>query len=43
MAQDLKASLVRQLDALAELPTERLLAERHRRFASFGVFSDSKT
>jgi acetyl-CoA carboxylase carboxyl transferase subunit alpha len=43
IAQDLKASLVRHLDALAELPTERLLAERHRRFASFGVFSDIKT
>ena len=43
IAQDLKASLVRHLDALAELPTERLLAERHRRFASFGVFSDTKT
>jgi acetyl-CoA carboxylase carboxyl transferase subunit alpha len=42
-AADLKASLVRHLDALAELPTERLLAERHRRFASFGVFSDTKT
>jgi acetyl-CoA carboxylase carboxyl transferase subunit alpha len=43
IAQDLKASLVRHLDALAELPTGQLLAERHRRFASFGVFSDSKT
>jgi acetyl-CoA carboxylase carboxyl transferase subunit alpha len=43
IAQDLKAALVRHLDALAELPTEQLLAERHRRFASFGVFSDSKT
>jgi acetyl-CoA carboxylase carboxyl transferase subunit alpha len=43
IAQDVKASLMRHLDALAELPTERLLAERHRRFASFGVFSDTKT
>jgi acetyl-CoA carboxylase carboxyl transferase subunit alpha len=43
IAQDLKASLVRHLDALASLPTEQLLAERHRRFASFGVFSDTKT
>jgi acetyl-CoA carboxylase carboxyl transferase subunit alpha len=43
IAQDLKASLMRHLDALAELPTERLLAERHRRFASFGVFAESKT
>lgn len=43
MAQDLKACLLRQLDALVELPPERLIAERHRRLASFGVFSDSKT
>jgi acetyl-CoA carboxylase carboxyl transferase subunit alpha len=43
IAQDLKAALVRHLDALADLPTERLLAERQRRFASFGVFSETKT
>jgi acetyl-CoA carboxylase carboxyl transferase subunit alpha len=43
IAQDLKASLVRHLDALGELPVEQLLAERQRRFAAFGVFSETKT
>jgi acetyl-CoA carboxylase carboxyl transferase subunit alpha len=43
MAQDLKASLLRHLDALAQLTPERLLVERHRRLAGFGVFFDSKT
>jgi len=42
MAQDLKESIGRHLDALAQLEPERLLAERHRRFASFGVFADTK-
>jgi acetyl-CoA carboxylase carboxyl transferase subunit alpha len=42
MAQDLKESIGRHLDTLALLEPERLLAERHRRFAGFGVFSDSK-
>jgi hypothetical protein len=35
--------LLRHLDALAQLTPERLLVERHRRLAGFGVFFDSKT
>ena len=42
MAADLKASLLRHLDTLGQLSPEDLLAERHRRWAGFGVFTDGK-
>jgi len=39
----LKACVLEQLDELGSLSTEALLAQRERRLAGFGVFTDSKT
>ena len=39
----LKACVLKQLDELGSLSTEALLAQRERRLAGFGVFTDSKT
>jgi acetyl-CoA carboxylase carboxyl transferase subunit alpha len=42
MAEDIKRSILRHLDALEALGTEKLLAEREARIVSFGVFSEGK-
>lgn len=42
IAAVLKVSLLRHLDALAKLSPEALVAERERRIAGFGVFTDGK-
>jgi len=39
----LKACVLKQLDELGGLSAEALLAQRERRLAGFGVFTDSKT
>jgi len=39
----LKACVLKQLDELGSLSTDALLAQRERRLAGFGVFTDSKT
>jgi len=42
MAQTLKQAVLRHLDALSKLPTDKLLEDRQRRLASFGEFSEGK-
>jgi len=42
MAISLKSELLKQLDILGQLSAETLLAERQRRLASFGEFSEGK-
>jgi hypothetical protein len=42
MAEDLKLSVLRHLDELERLTPQELVAERGRRLAGFGVFSESK-
>ena len=41
MADDVKAALKRNLEALQSLPTEQLLQMRHAKLRSFGVFSET--
>ena len=43
MAATLKAGILKRLDELSALPTDKLLAQRQQRLASFGVFSESGT
>jgi acetyl-CoA carboxylase carboxyl transferase subunit alpha len=42
MAQSLRAALLRHLGALGSLTTAQLVAERGKRLAAFGVFTESK-
>ncbi len=41
MGEALKAAILRHLDAVRDLPTDRLLEERSRRTDGFGVFRES--
>jgi len=43
MAAEVKAALLRNLDALAQLSPEELVAQRQRRLAAFGVFTEGKS
>jgi acetyl-CoA carboxylase carboxyl transferase subunit alpha len=42
MAQSLRAALLRHLNSLGELSTSQLVADRGKRMAAFGVYSESK-
>ena len=42
MAQSVRAALLRHLNSLGELSTSQLVADRGRRLAAFGVYSESK-
>jgi acetyl-CoA carboxylase alpha subunit len=42
MAADLKQSLLTHLDTLERLGPAELVAERQRRLAAFGVYSEGK-
>jgi acetyl-CoA carboxylase carboxyl transferase subunit alpha len=42
MALTVKDGLLRHLNQLSRLPTEKLLAERTERLAAFGVFTEQK-
>ena len=41
MMQKLKERLIAQLDRLRRIPLAQLLAERHQRLMSYGVFQDA--
>jgi acetyl-CoA carboxylase carboxyl transferase subunit alpha len=43
MAGDIKAAIIRQLDALEALSADALLEQRARRLEGFGAFSESET
>jgi acetyl-CoA carboxylase carboxyl transferase subunit alpha len=42
IAADVKAAVLRNLDALAQLSPDMLVEQRHLRLASFGVYSEGK-
>jgi acetyl-CoA carboxylase carboxyl transferase subunit alpha len=41
-AASVKAAVIKRLDELTALPTQKLLAQRSQRLASFGVFSETR-